>query len=65
MPGKNFEYKSVRISASDGCLVMQNLIDLSLNNEATDAWELFTIFPHACSKSSLCLIAIFKRETRA
>lgn len=57
------EYKSVRITSSDGCPVLDKLIDLSLNTEAKDGWRLFTIFPHSCSDSS-CLVAIFQREAR-
>ncbi|MFZ5945532.1 MAG: hypothetical protein ACOYVD_15625 [Bacillota bacterium] len=59
------EYKSVRISPSQGCLVMEKLLDLSLNYESEDDWELYQIFPHTCTNSSSCLVAIFKRETRA
>lgn len=58
-----FEYKSVRITSSDGCLVLNKLIDLSLNEEAKEGWRLFTIFPHSCSDSA-CLVAIFQREAR-
>lgn len=58
----NVEYKSVRITPSDGCLVMQNLLDLSLNKEAQEGWTLFTILPHSCCNSQSCLVAIFKKE---
>jgi len=61
----NFEYKSVRIMASDGCMVLGKLIDLSLNQESQEGWNLFTIFPHSCSNSESCLVAILQRETRA
>lgn len=60
---KKYEYKSVRIASSDACLVLDRLIDLSLNKEAKDGWQLFTIFPHSCSEKS-CLVAIYQREAR-
>ena len=60
---KNYEYKSVRITSSESCLVLDKLIDLSLNQEAQEGWTLFSIFPHSCSNSS-CLVAIFHREAR-
>lgn len=58
-----FEYKSVRIASSGGCLILDRLLDLSLNKESQEGWQLFTIFSHCCSESS-CLVAIFQRETR-
>lgn len=61
---KKFEYKSVRISSSDGCLVLDKLIDLTLTQETLEEWHLFTIFPHSCTNTS-CLVAIFQREARA
>ncbi|MGI6227420.1 MAG: DUF4177 domain-containing protein [Peptococcales bacterium] len=62
---KNYEYKSIRISSSDGCLVLDKLIDLSLNKESEEGWRLFTIFPHSCSNSKSCVVIVFERETRA
>ncbi|KJS81030.1 MAG: hypothetical protein JM58_18000 [Peptococcaceae bacterium BICA1-8] len=64
MTEKSFEYKSIRIKASEGCMVTQRLIDLSLDREGIEGWELFTIFPHSCTNSDSCLVAIFKREAR-
>ncbi|KJS23052.1 MAG: hypothetical protein VR72_02400 [Clostridiaceae bacterium BRH_c20a] len=64
MTEKNFEYKSIRIKASEGCMVTQRLIDLSLDRESIEGWELFTIFTHSCYNSDSCLVAIFKREAR-
>jgi len=34
MTQKHIEYKSVRISSSKGCILAEELLDLSLNNEA-------------------------------
>jgi len=64
MTKKNFEYKTIRIKSSEGCMVTQRLIDLSLDKESIDDWELFTIFPHSCANSNSCLVVIFKREAR-
>ncbi len=68
MADVNYEYKSVRIASSDGCLVMQKLLDISLNNEVKDGWKLFTLFPHHCPNQTdkgSCIVAIFQREARA
>lgn len=62
---KNFEYKSIRIMSSDGCLVLNKLLDLSLNQEAQEGWQLITMLPHSCSNSKSCVVAIFQREARA
>ncbi len=64
MAEANYEYKSVRITSSDGCLVMQKLLDIGLNNEVKDGWKLFTLFPHTCANQGSCIVAIFQREAR-
>jgi len=64
MSEKSYEYKSVKFTVTSGCLVLENLIDLGLNEESKNGWELMAIFPHSCPSSNSCIVAIFKKELR-